>query len=330
MTSYERFQNDRPFRYKIIGKLSDMGYIFHGSDKSFDSFDSSMIKGGSRGREGYGAYFTNSAYKAEEYGNNFVILSTKGMNIVDSEKTFNELRILTPYEIEQNINQLNYQLDYVKSNNEYNAINNEIKQLNHYLNDNLLNGINYDDYKLLKQYDFSPLTSDSTIYNALSFAYNKLTKNGMQSISKILKNAGIDGYIIDNVYVIVNFEKLNNNIVKDKESLINSVINKNEMKKVVSLKRKDVNEMVESIISKILKENYNQKENNIVKEAVHSMVDKGDETSVILKQISQKCDFGREMLEKQNVTSADGAFIEIQELAHKLYTHNKDNEITSY
>lgn len=330
MTAYERFQNDQPFRYKIIGQLVDRGYIFHGSDKSFDTFDSSIIRGGSRGREGYGAYFTNSAYKAEEYGNNFVILSTKGINIVDSGKTFRELRVLTPYEIEQKINQLNYQLDYVTNNREYNAINNEIKQLNHYLNDNLLNGINYVDYKLLKQYNFTPLSNDNTIYNALSFAYNKLSGNGMQSISKILQNMGIDGYIIDNVYVIINYEKLNNNIVKDKESLINSVINKNEMKKVVSLKRKDVNEMVESIISKILKENYHQQENNIVKEAVHSMVDNGDETSVILKKISQKCDFGREMLEKRNVTSADGAFIEIQELAHELYTHNKDNEITSY
>lgn len=328
MTSYERFQNDQSFRYKVIGRLADMGYIFHGSDKSFDSFDSSKIKGGFRGREGYGAYFTNEAYKAEEYGSNFVILSTKGLNIVNSNTTFEELRILTPYEVEQRIKQLEYQLDNVRSNSEYNTIDNETKKLKSYLNDKLLNGISNEDYKILKQYDFAPLASKNTIHKALSFAYSKLSSSGMQSMSKILQNVGIDGYIIDNVYVIINFEKLNNNIVKDKESLINSVINRNEMKKVVSLKRKDINEMVESIISKILKESYNEKENVTLKEDVHSMADGGDETSILLKQISQKCDFGREMLSKQNVTSADGAFIEIQELAHELYTQIKNNEIT--
>ena len=34
---------------------------------------------------------------------------------------------------------------------------------------------------------------------------------------------GIDGYIIDNVYVIINFDKLNKNIVKNKDKLIYDV-----------------------------------------------------------------------------------------------------------
>lgn len=257
MTAYERFQKDQTFRYRIIGMLAQQGYIFHGTNEKFDAFDSNQIKGGSRGREGYGAYFTNEAYKAEEYGNEFVILSTKGMNIVDSNNTFSQLNIISPYDIRNRIEQLNYQLDNVRNNRDYDAINNEIEQYKTYLN-KLLSGIAYNDYELLSTYDFKPLNGDSTIYKILSFAYTKLSSTGMKSISQILLNMGIDGYIIGNVYVIINFEKLNNNIVKDKESLINSMINENKMKKVVTLKRKDVNEMVESIISRILMENSNE------------------------------------------------------------------------
>lgn len=474
--------------------LAKQGYIFHGTNEKFDAFDSNKIQGGSRGREGYGAYFTNEAYKAEEYGNEFIILSTKGMNIVNSDNTFSQLNIMSPDDIKVKIEQLNYQLDNVRNRRDYDAINNEIEQYKNYLDDKLLSGINYDDYQILSKYDFKPLSNDSTIYNALSFAYNKLSSTGMKSVSQILLNMGIDGYIIGNVYVIINFNKLNNNIVKDKESLINSMVNENKMKKVVSLKRRDVNEMVETIISKILKENYNEcgmaeadnpdtsseerRDNNShyavdkngkilmgwdhgdkepdqlkkypenyfwkdvkdlgvdpysvkihtkgwlekhgldpndennwdrthtsnkgsvdfnegvneelhdvvhkegddwkirghkgkgdneadgdwkanykskasaeaalrgyfaqkkkesknkkgekVNEATFDMTDNGDETSTILKKISQMCDFGQDMIEKQNVTSAAGVFIEIKELVHKLYLSNKDNAIYSY
>lgn len=492
MTTYERFQRDQTFRYRIIGMLAKQGYIFHGTNEKFDAFDSNKIQGGSRGREGYGAYFTNEAYKAEEYGNEFIILSTKGMNIVNSDNTFSQLNIMSPDDIRVKIEQLNYQLDNVRNRRDYDAINNEIEQYKNYLDDKLLSGINYDDYQILSKYDFKPLSNDSTIYNALSFAYNKLSSTGMKSVSQILLNMGIDGYIIGNVYVIINFNKLNNNIVKDKESLINSMVNENKMKKVVSLKRRDVNEMVETIISKILKENYNEcgmaeadnpdtsseerRDNNShyavdkngkilmgwdhgdkepdqlkkypenyfwkdvkdlgvdpysvkihtkgwlekhgldpndennwdkthtsnkgsvdfnegcneelhdvvhkegddwkirghkgkgdneadgdwkanykskasaeaalrgyfaqkesknkkgekVNEATFDMTDNGDETSAILKKISQMCDFGQDMIEKQNVTSAAGVFIEIKELVHKLYLSNKDNAIYSY
>ena len=172
MTTYERFQRDQTFRYRIIGMLAKQGYIFHGTNEKFDAFDSNKIQGGSRGREGYGAYFTNEAYKAEEYGNEFIILSTKGMNIVNSDNTFSQLNIMSPDDIRVKIEQLNYQLDNVRNRRDYDAINNEIEQYKNYLDDKLLSGINYDDYQILSKYDFKPLSNDSTIYNALSFAYN--------------------------------------------------------------------------------------------------------------------------------------------------------------
>lgn len=381
MTSYEQFKTNQSFRYQIIGKLVKQGYIFHGTNKNFDVFDSNKIKGGSRGREGYGVYFTNEAYKAEEYGNEFMILSTKGMNIVNSKNTFSQLNITPPNEVKSKIEFLKNKLDYVRNNRDYNAINDEIEQYENYLNNKLLLGIDYDDYQTLYKYDFEPLSNNSSIYDALSFAYNKLSAKGMESISKILLNIGIDGYIIDNVYVIINFKKLNNNIVKDKENLINNIINENKMKKTVSLNKKDVNEMVETIVSKILSEelhNVVHKEGDVwkikghkgkgdnekdgdwqanykskasaeaalrgyfaqkegtektgekIEEDTHSMNDNGDEQSTLLKEVSRLCDFGSDMLERGNVTSVSGVFIQIKELAHKLYLSNKENEIYSY
>lgn len=381
MTSYEQFKTNQSFRYQIIGKLVKQGYIFHGTNKNFDVFDSNKIKGGSRGREGYGVYFTNEAYKAEEYGNEFMILSTKGMNIVNSKNTFSQLNITPPNEVKSKIEFLKNKLDYVRNNRDYNAINDEIEQYENYLNNKLLLGVDYDDYQTLYKYDFEPLSNNSSIYDALSFAYNKLSAKGMESISKILLNIGIDGYIIDNVYVIINFKKLNNNIVKDKENLINNIINENKMKKTVSLNKKDVNEMVETIVSKILSEelhNVVHKEGDVwkikghkgkgdnekdgdwqanykskasaeaalrgyfaqkegtektgekIEEDTHSMNDNGDEQSTLLKEVSRLCDFGSDMLERGNVTSVSGVFIQIKELAHKLYLSNKENEIYSY
>lgn len=381
MTSYEQFQTNQSFRYQVIGKLVKQGYIFHGTNKKFDDFDSNKIKGGSRGREGYGVYFTNEAYKAEEYGNEFMILSTKGMNIVNSKNTFSQLNITPPNEVKSKIEILKNQLDYVRNNRDYNAINDEIEKYENYLNNKLLLGVDYTDYQILYNYDFKPLSNNASIYNALSFAYNKLSTKGMESISKILLNIGIDGYIIDNVYVIINFKKLNNNIVKDKESLINNTINENKMKKTVSLNKKDINEMVETIVSKILSEelhNVVHKEGDVwkikghkgkgdnekdgdwkadykskesaeaalrgyfaqkegtektgkkIEEGTHSMNDSGDEQSTLLKEVSRLCDFGSDMLEKGNVTSVGGVFIQIKELVHKLYLSNKDNEIYSY
>ena len=176
MTAYERFQKDQTFRYRIIGMLAQQGYIFHGTNEKFDAFDSNQIKGGSRGREGYGAYFTNEAYKAEEYGNEFVILSTKGMNIVDSNNTFSQLNIISPYDIKNRIELLNYQLDNVRNNREYDAINNEIEQYKTYLNDKLLSGIAYNDYELLSLLSSDEVSglSASTIPHSLLFSINIL------------------------------------------------------------------------------------------------------------------------------------------------------------
>lgn len=278
MTSYERFQTDQSFRYKVIAKLVNNGYLFHGTNEKFDTFDSNRVKGGFRGKEGYGAYFTQEAYKAEEYGNEFIILSTNNMNIVDSKLKFKDLNIVTPYEVITKIQNLNYQLDNVRSNREYEAINNEIDKLKSYLNDNIFKGVDYDDYKLLKKYDFCPFSNEKSLFSALSFAYKYLTGNGMKSMSNIFLNMGIDGYIVDNVYVIINFEKLNNNIVRDKESLINSVINENkkQMKNIVNINRTNLTELVKNVTKQVMESQMVQEEpTNDYKHYTHFAIQNG-------------------------------------------------------
>lgn len=84
-TIYERFRNDRNFRYRMVYELVKRGYVIHGTKSEFDQFDVSKIEGGLRGKYGYGAYFTDAAYKCEEYGNNFVFCNINDFNIIDLE-----------------------------------------------------------------------------------------------------------------------------------------------------------------------------------------------------------------------------------------------------
>ena len=107
---YYKFQTDNAFRYKAVNILAQNGYLVHGTDTEFDNFDSSKIKGGTRGNYGYGAYFTNAAYKCEEYGRNFIFLYAKDFNFLDlTQKVVNN-------DIYGNINK---QIDYIRQNIAY-------------------------------------------------------------------------------------------------------------------------------------------------------------------------------------------------------------------
>lgn len=142
------------------------------------------------------------------------------MNIVDSKKTFKELNIKTPDIILTQIKQLEYYLDNARTNREYDSISSEITNLKQNLNDKIFSNVDYNNFTILKNsYDYYPLHENKTVYDALTYAYNHLNGDGMKVMSQILLNMGIDGYIIDNVYVIINFDKLNQNVVKDKNKL---------------------------------------------------------------------------------------------------------------
>lgn len=150
-------------------------------------------------------------------------MNGNNLNIVDVDKSWEELNIITPYEIlayketaKAAIDNAVNIRDYDNAQKEYDFYNEKYKVI--YAN------IDYDNYKLIKGYEYKLFQPSNTIRNCLSFAYNKLNGDGMKAISNLFNNIGIDGYYIDNIYVIVNFDKLNQNIVKDKNKLINSIL----------------------------------------------------------------------------------------------------------
>ena len=64
-------------------RLINNGYLVHGTNADFREFSPEFIRGGSRAREGYGAYFTDTAYKAEEYGTKIKAVKKDLFNFVE-------------------------------------------------------------------------------------------------------------------------------------------------------------------------------------------------------------------------------------------------------
>lgn len=226
-SSYETLRQDQAYRYKVFGTLAEKGYLFHGSDKSFDSFDSGMIKGGTRGTYGWGAYFTNAAYKCSEYGNEFVIVDGNGMNFLDLEDDVDDNDNVFSYysmwrhRIEDEIYEAEYELDNCSNTREYDMLQKHLSELEnklktHYGN----NGFNI-------IYDIASMyvgRGDRIKYRNLNNIIRNKNVDG-KTLSDFYLSNGYDGFKCGTEYVIFNFEKLNRNIVKDKDSLINSVAN---------------------------------------------------------------------------------------------------------
>lgn len=70
--------------YNNAVRLIKAGYLVHGTRKKFDVFDSGLIQGGSRAKEGYGFYFTDMIYKCCEYGYNFKVIKKDHFNFINS------------------------------------------------------------------------------------------------------------------------------------------------------------------------------------------------------------------------------------------------------
>jgi hypothetical protein len=196
--------------------LVEKGYLFHGSGQEFEAFDPSMIQGGTSANEGYGAYFTNSEYKASEYGSHFLILDTNGLNIVQSRDTFSQIGFSlfgNPKSLEQDRQKYTPER-YMYFKKMF------AQKIYDFLWDVLLN-VSYENTEKIKNFIINK--GDCSIYDLLSYAATNLNY-GDKDVSTMCRDMGIDGYIIGNVYVIINFDKLNQNLVKDKSALIASVM----------------------------------------------------------------------------------------------------------
>lgn len=218
--AYDEFCSNQPLRYRIICRMVEDGYLFHGTDGEWDEFDVSKIKGGLRGVYGYGAYFTDAAYKCEEYGEKFLILDSNGFKFLDINEKINK-----DYNIFSEIYS-----EYARAKNEIENVRN-IREYDYYSEI-------IDDFE--RKFDmlfFNDIlmiidkSDDGLTYRSLN---SKLGghEDISQKISNFYLHMGYDGFICDNQYVIFNFEKLKQNIVKDKEALIARYMNVTETKKM--------------------------------------------------------------------------------------------------
>ena len=228
---YYKFQTDNAFRYKAVNILAQNGYLVHGTDTEFDSFDSSKIKGGTRGNYGYGAYFTNAAYKCEEYGLNFIFLYAKDFNFLDlTQKVVNN-------DIYGNINK---QIDYIRQNiayfeemlysvrtvKEYEYAEKELKTYKEQLDDILPDSKTE---AFIEQYNLILRKNPDIDYRNITKELDNIFTNAMGAdfVANMFLKMGYDGYKIDFEYIIFNFDKLKQYTVKDKNALLEKLMNNN-------------------------------------------------------------------------------------------------------
>lgn len=221
---YEKYKSDISFRFTVTHLLAEKGYFVHGTNESFDLFDFGKFN---RFKDGYGIYFTSDSYKADEYGSEYMFINSNGLKVVDVNKTFDDYGIYTPNSCIIDVKWYEDKLEDVRTSREYNELNNQIESSKNQLNNVMLKDISYETYKILKSDGYQVFYSGNKIKNCISYGINRLpSKSGMKDMSVILKNLGIDGYKYDNIYVFINFEKVNEHLVKDKNKLISSVLNR--------------------------------------------------------------------------------------------------------
>lgn len=221
---YEKYKSDMSFRFTVTHLLAEKGYFVHGTNESFDLFDFGKFN---RFRDGYGIYFTSDSYKADEYGSEYMFINSNGLKVVDVNKTFDDYGIYTPNSCIIDVKWYEDKLEDARTSSEYNELNNQIESSKNQLNNVMLKDISYETYKILKSDGYQVFYSGNKIKNCISYGINRLpSKSGMKDMSVILKNLGIDGYKYDNIYVFINFEKVNEHLVKDKNKLISSVLNR--------------------------------------------------------------------------------------------------------
>ena len=197
-------------KYELCAKLIEQGYLIHCTNSEYEKFDKKYIKGGSRAKEGYGAYFTDMPYKAIEYGKNIKLIKKENFNFLNSQQPIDKEWLLDG-DIKQEIVRLEAELDNCRNIKEYDSINNEIEKLKNSLSDD----------RFIRFLDNVILRYDVKTYGGLE--YN--IPNPHENVPKLVQlyiDKGYDGYYTDGIYTIFNFDKLNQNLISYKgESVVN-------------------------------------------------------------------------------------------------------------
>lgn len=200
-------------------ELISKGYLVHGTTTEWDEFSTEFIKGGSRGKEGYGAYFTDAAYKAEEYGTTIVAVKKDIFNFIElrepiqyGSNLYNQL-----FGNEENAKkkqELEYQVEFLMNDGRYReALNlyDEIDKLGDDTHGILYGSLRRDSLEAINTYNAQNL-------GGLQYLIMNPQKN-LPQLTNALKLLGYDGGHDGNVYTIWNFDKLNQNLIKIKTEI---------------------------------------------------------------------------------------------------------------
>jgi hypothetical protein len=185
--------------FEELAAASKAGLLIHATKSEFDTFDPEKLYGAIRMKYGYGFYFTSRASKASDYGNKFIFTPLNKYNFLDidakADNDFaNELKSLAETKIS-------------KLQGVYGSIDSIPESLKTPL-DNALK--------------ISSIISDDSKYG--KYSIDNLRKFlegdyvfGYRDFSEAMLSVGYDGFQTDDFYeaVIFNFEKLNDNLVKD-------------------------------------------------------------------------------------------------------------------
>lgn len=188
-------------KYTLAAHLIQRGYLVHCTNATFDHFDPSCIKGGSRAKEGYGVYFSDMPYKPIEYGNIFKVVKKEDFNFINSQDSIAKYHHIFNNEFMNEINRLEQRLSIVRNNREYDELEAEIKQLRN---------------------EYRQLDGDK-LFKCINTAindYQAKTIGGLESklpypntmipkLTQLYVSYGYDGYETDGIYTIFNFDKLN-------------------------------------------------------------------------------------------------------------------------
>lgn len=224
---YDRLRNDQVFRYRVIADMVKDGYVFHGTGEDgngvdWDTVDPSKIKGGSRGTYGYGIYFSDHAYKCEKYagysGGHFIIANIKDFNLINlRDKIDKEHNIFVDKQVEYH--KLYDALNNARNSMEYDIISSKIDEYKETVDKELL----YEITRIIDKSD-GDITYGYLNENIPLLWY--MEGDSRKRVSNLYLSLGIDGFAVDTEFVLFNFDKLNNAIVKNKEELLLQYVQK--------------------------------------------------------------------------------------------------------
>lgn len=226
---YQDFISNDTLMNKILQKIIDAGYIIHGSSVTFDTFDPKFIKGSNSAVYGYGIYFSDEIYKFSEYNTdpkNFKFVDKNNFKLLDLKLTPANIRFESIHEKIESFNadkvKLDGILDNVRSNKDYIEIMNQIDNLEtimHTIKSRLHN-------KYFELIDNEIRRNENIPFvDILKSVRSKFIDD---AVSKEFSDyafsiIGVDGFKYENQYVIFNYDKLNNVLIKDNEKFINNI-----------------------------------------------------------------------------------------------------------